>query len=60
VTDLGQDGIEIVYASPRRICAMLRGLVEGTGRVFEETLEVVEPECMHRGAPACRVLVRFP
>jgi hypothetical protein len=60
VTDLGEDGIEIRYTSPRRICAMLRGLVEGTGRVFEETLEVVEPECMHRGASACRVLVRFP
>jgi hypothetical protein len=60
VTDLGEDGLEIVYASPRRICAMLRGLVEGTGRVYDETLEIEEPECMHRGAPACRVVVRFP
>jgi hypothetical protein len=60
VTDLGEDGLEIVYTSPRRVCAMLRGLVEGTGRVYEETLEVEEPECMHRGAPACRVVVRFP
>ena len=60
VTDLGEDGLEIVYTSPRRICAMLRGLVEGTGRVYEETLQVEEPECMHRGASACRVLVRFP
>jgi hypothetical protein len=39
---------------------MLRGLVEGTGRVYDEVLRVEEPECMHRGAPACRVLVRFP
>jgi hypothetical protein len=60
VTDLGADGLEIVYTSPRRICAMLRGLVEGTGRVYDETLEVEEPECMHRGDPACRVVVRFP
>jgi Haem-NO-binding len=60
VTDLGEGGLEIVYTSPRRICAMLRGLVEGTGRVYEERLEVDEPECMHRGDPACRVVVRFP
>src|SRR5262249_13545231 len=60
VTDLGDDGIEIVYTSARRICPMLRGLVEGTGRVYDEVLEVHEPECMHRGDPACRVVVRFP
>jgi hypothetical protein len=60
VTDLGEDGLEILYTSPRRICAMLRGLIEGTGRVYDETLQIEEPECMHRGAPACRVVVRFP
>ena len=60
VTDLGEDGLEILYTSPRRVCAMLRGLVEGTGRVYEAKLVVEEPECMHRGDPACRVVVRFP
>jgi hypothetical protein len=60
VTDHGEDGLEIVYTSPRRICAMLRGLVEGTGRVYGETIEIDEPECMHRGASACRFELRFP
>ena len=60
VRDLGENGLEILYSSPRRICALLRGLVEGTGRIYGETLEVEEPECMHRGDPACRVVVRFP
>jgi hypothetical protein len=60
VTDLGERGLEILYTSPRRLCAMLRGLVAGTGRVFDEALHVEETECMHRGAPACRVEVRFP
>jgi hypothetical protein len=59
VTDQGEDGLEILYSSPRRVCAMLRGLVEGTGRIYGEALEIDEPECMHRGDPACRVLVRF-
>lgn len=60
LTDLGEGGLEIAYTSPRRICAMLRGLVEGTGRVYGETLQVEELECMHHGAPACRLLIRFP
>ena len=60
VTDHGEDGLEILYTSPRRICQLLRGLVEGTARVYDETVDVEEPECMHRGDPACRVLIRFP
>lgn len=60
VTDLGEEGLEIVYTSPRRICAMLRGLVEGTGRVYGETVHVEELECMHLGALVCRFAIRFP
>jgi hypothetical protein len=59
VTDLGDGDLQIVYTSPRRICAMLRGLVEGTGRVYDETIRVTELECMHHGAPACRFELRF-
>ena len=59
VSDLGEDGLEIVYTSPRRICAMLRGLVEGTGRVYGEPIQVEEVECMHRGGAACRFELRF-
>ena len=39
---------------------MLRGLVAGTGRVYDEALQVEELECMHKGASACRFQVRFP
>ena len=59
VSDLGEDGLEIVYTSPRRICAMLGGLVEGTGRVYGEAIQVEEVECMHRGGAACRFELRF-
>jgi Haem-NO-binding len=59
VSDLGEQGLEILYTSPRRVCAMLRGLVEGTARVYDEAVEVEELECMNRGARACRVAIRF-
>ncbi len=60
VTELGEGGLQIVYTSPRKICALLRGLVEGTGRVYDETIDVEEVECMHRGGSACRFELRFP
>ena len=60
VTDLGDEGLEIVYMSPRRLCVMLRGLVEGTGRVYDEAVHVEELECMNKGASACRFRLRFP
>ena len=60
VTDLGEDGLQILYTSPRRLCVLLRGLVEGTGRIYDETIHVEEPECMLRGDPACRVVLTFP
>jgi hypothetical protein len=39
---------------------LLRGLVEGTGRIYDEAIHVEEPECMLRGDPACRVVLTFP
>jgi hypothetical protein len=49
----GGDGLFIVYESPRRLCVLLRGLVEGTARHYGEKAEVVEPTCMLRGDDAC-------
>lgn len=59
VEPLGDDGVTIVYRSPRRLCALLRGLAEGTSRRFGETTEIVETSCMKRGADACRFEVRL-
>jgi hypothetical protein len=49
----GGDSLFIVYESPRRLCVLLRGLVEGTARHYGENAEVVEPTCMLRGDDAC-------
>jgi hypothetical protein len=53
VSEIGEHGVSIVYASPRRLCAMLRGLVEGTARHYGETVQIEERTCMHRGDEAC-------
>jgi heme-NO-binding protein len=59
ITPHGEDGVSIVYNSPRRLCVLLRGLTEGTARHYEEHAEMEEPTCMLRGDPACRFEVSF-
>jgi heme-NO-binding protein len=59
VSPLGEDGVEIVYDSPRRLCVLLRGLTEGTARHYGEHTAIEELTCMRRGDPACTFEVRF-
>jgi predicted hydrocarbon binding protein len=59
VEPLEEDGVRILYDSPRRLCRFLDGLVRGTARHFEEDADVSEVECMLRGAPSCEFHVRL-
>jgi hypothetical protein len=59
VSLLGEDGVEIHYDSPRRLCVLLRGLTEGTARHYGETASLEERTCMLRGDDACRFEVRL-
>jgi Haem-NO-binding len=58
VTELGEDGVSIVYSSPRRLCVLLRGLTEGTASHYGETVTIEERTCMLRGADSCTFEVR--
>jgi predicted hydrocarbon binding protein len=59
VSDSANGAVAIVYTSPRRLCALLRGLVEGTARHYREKVRIEELACMDRGDDACRFEVRF-
>jgi Haem-NO-binding len=59
VTELDDDGVRIEYSSPRRLCVLLRGLVEGTARHYGETANIEETACMRRGDPACLFDIRL-
>ena len=59
ISEVGGSAISIVYRSPRRLCAMLRGLVEGTAQHYGETVEIEERSCMHRGDGSCSFDVLF-
>jgi heme-NO-binding protein len=59
VTELDEDGVSIVYTSPRRLCMLLRGLTEGTAQHYGERVEIEERTCMRREDPACTFDIRF-
>jgi predicted hydrocarbon binding protein len=59
VAEVGESAISIVYRSPRWLCAMLRGLVEGTARHYGETVQIEERSCMRRGDDSCAFEVLF-
>lgn len=53
IAENGENGVSIVYRSPRRLCAMLRGLVQGSARHYGESAEIEELTCVHRGDDSC-------
>ena len=53
IDEHGPDGVRIAYSSPRRLCVLLRGLVQGTAAHYAQTAAIEEPTCMHRGDAAC-------
>ncbi|QBD82649.1 hypothetical protein EPA93_44465 [Ktedonosporobacter rubrisoli] len=44
----------LIYESPRKMCAVLHGAIEGAAERFGEKVRVTELTCMKLGADACR------
>ncbi|HLZ62445.1 MAG TPA: heme NO-binding domain-containing protein [Ktedonosporobacter sp.] len=53
------EGFVLIYDSPRKLCSLLLGTIEGAAALFDEKVRVVEQTCMHKGASACRFKVHF-
>jgi predicted hydrocarbon binding protein len=53
VSKLGEHDVSIVYSSPRKLCVLLRGLVQGVALHYEEMATVDEKSCMLKGDEAC-------
>lgn len=52
-------GLVLSYDSPRQLCTLLRGAIEGAAERYGERVRVSEETCMKRGAPACTFAIRF-
>ena len=53
----GLDEVTIVYSSPRKMCALARGISRGVAQHYGETVTINEEACMHHGAASCRIRV---
>lgn len=58
---LSHDSRELVliYDSPRQLCSLLRGAIEGAAERYGEKASIVERTCMKRGDSLCRFEIRF-
>jgi hypothetical protein len=53
----GPGQVLIVYSSPRRMCALAKGICKGIARHYQETIAITESQCMHNGDAACHITV---
>ena len=58
-TSFPRNTFTLVYDSPRQLCAVLLGAIEGAAERYGEQVQVIERTCMKQGAAACRFEVRF-
>ena len=47
------DEIIVHYQSPRKLCHIVKGIINGLGDHFKEQFNIEHPECMHNGAEEC-------
>lgn len=53
----GPQEVIVTYDSPRRMCALAKGIVSGVARHYEEKVTITEPTCMLKGDPTCQLIV---
>lgn len=52
-------GLYMTYDSPRKLCPLLIGSIEGAATRYGEQAHVREESCMRHGASACTFAIRF-
>ena len=53
------NGLYLTYDSPRKLCPLLIGAIEGSAERYGEQAQVFEQTCMREGAPTCTFAIRF-
>jgi hypothetical protein len=49
--------VVILYGSPRRLCAVAKGIIRGAAERYGEAVDVTEMTCMLRGDARCEIVV---
>ncbi len=51
------DEVIIIYNSPRKMCAVAKGIVKGVAHHYKERIRIAETNCMLKGDPSCKISV---
>lgn len=46
------------YHSPRKLCHLASGLIQGAAEHYQTVIELTESQCMHNGAAKCTFIVK--
>jgi hypothetical protein len=49
----------LIYESPRKLCSVLQGAIEGAAERYGEQVNIVEHTCMKQGHTACHFEIHF-
>ena len=53
------NGLHLFYDSPRKLCSVLLGAIEGAAERYGEKVQIVERTCMKQGAASCSFEIVF-
>lgn len=58
INRLSREEAVLIYDSPRKMCAVAKGIARGVGKHFKENILISEPKCMNKGAAHCEIHFR--
>lgn len=53
------DEVQLVYASPRKLCQLAKGIVRGVARHYHEEVSINDQSCMNDGDPYCAIQIKL-
>lgn len=58
-TSIAPHEVTLIYDSPRQLCPVLLGAIEGAAQRYGETVQIEELSCMKKGATVCLLKASF-
>jgi len=59
VSRAGKDEVVITYSSPRKMCAVAKGIAKGVAKHYNEHIVISESSCMLQGRGSCKISLKL-
>lgn len=57
--DVSEDSLVMLYRSPRKLCVLAEGLIDGVAKILGTPISRSQIVCMHAGSDHCRFELKF-